>query len=120
MTPALPRQISADEANLLLRVLERAPLTEVAPAVFAVIPTLTVIGVCGCGCRTIYFRPPGVGDRRIADACAQMPCGTPADVMVWATPEGLAALEIVDYSLCGEFPVADTVCTQDRLVVMFQ
>ncbi len=41
---------------------------------------LTVIGVCECGCRTVYFLPIGRGDTRIAEGLGRTASGKRVDV----------------------------------------
>jgi hypothetical protein len=109
------RPIAQAEAALLRRTLERAPLEEVSAPTLAEVATLNVIGVCECGCRTIYFQAIDAGDRRIADGTARTPSGAVAGVMIWASGQRLAALEVVDYESTGELPAADTVCPDEQV-----
>lgn len=109
------RPIASDEAELLLRTLERAPLEVVSSEIYAQVPKLIVVEVCECGCRTIYFQSARSGDRQIADGVAYMPSGGAADVMVWASGGNLTALDIVDYGATGELPNSKTVCAREQL-----
>ena len=51
------RSITTQEAEILDLALKRGALVPVADALLADIPALKVVGICTCGCRSIYFEP---------------------------------------------------------------
>jgi hypothetical protein len=106
-----PRPIQPDELAVLRAILVRAPITEMSPALIGSLDHLKVVGLCDCGCKSVYFSPIGRSDRRIADGAGRTASGKRVDVMVWAKGDDVNALDIVDYESSGELPVAESVAS---------
>ena len=76
--------------------------------------SLSVVGVCECGCRSIYFTPIDRNDARIANGVGQTADGKFVDVMVWAKDDVVTALDIVDYESSGQLPTSESICSYDE------
>jgi len=109
-----PRPIAPEEVAVLDAALQRAALVPAPAALLRATKALKVVGVCDCGCRSLYFRLPSSEDFRIADATGLLADGTRIDVMVWAWGEEVAALEIVDHVGQGALPIAATVSSWEE------
>jgi hypothetical protein len=104
-----PRPIAPDELAVLEAALLRAPLKPIPPAMASSLSSLNVVGVCECGCRSIYFSPISRKDSRIADGIGRIPDGKRVEVMVWAVGDVVTKLDIVEYESSGALPLADSV-----------
>jgi hypothetical protein len=109
-----PRAIQPDELAVLKAAISRAPVGSSSGMVFNNLQALSVIGICECGCRSVYFLPIGRGDTRIADGLGRTPSGKRVDVMVWVSAGNVSALDIVDHESSGELPVAESVTSFER------
>jgi hypothetical protein len=109
-----PRAIQPDELAVLEAAISRAPVVSASGVVFKNLQALSVIGICECGCRSVYFLPPGRGHTRIADGLGRTASGKRVDVMVWVSGSNVSALDIVDHESSGELPVAESVTSFER------
>ncbi|MES2185538.1 MAG: hypothetical protein V4505_13375 [Pseudomonadota bacterium] len=100
MIPISPRRITAEERDLLIAALERAPVaTFVAGNLGETIPELMVIGRCECGCASVTFSPQGEGiSDMVADGLATDPTGESVGLILWARHGRFTELEIVGHS----------------------
>jgi hypothetical protein len=104
-----PRPIKADEVAVLEAALLGAPPGSISPDWVADLRSLIVVGICECGCRSLYFSPTGAKDRPIATSVGRTPSGKFVEVMIWVAADRVSALDIVDYESSGELPAVDTI-----------
>jgi hypothetical protein len=104
-----PRAVSADELQVIEAVLQRAPVESVSLSLLETLKTLTVVGLCECGCKSLYFSAIGQKDRCIADGVGRTAAGKQVQVMVWVAGERLSALDVIDYEFSGELPLPATI-----------
>ena len=109
MKASCPRPIAPDELAVLGAALLRAPLKPIAPAMKSSLSSHNVVGVCECGCRSVYFSPINRKDSRIADGIDRIPDGKRVEVVVLAVGDVVTKLEIVDYESSGALPLPATV-----------
>jgi len=114
-----PRAIQPDELAVLEAAISRALVGSPSRVALKNLQALSVIGICECGCRSVYFLPIGRGDTRIADGLGHTASGKRVDVMVWASGNHVSALDIVDHERSGELPVAETVTSFERVGDVF-
>jgi hypothetical protein len=114
MKPIASRSLTPDEKAVLHAALDKAPSGPPTPDFQERINVLAVVGICECGCRSIFFRAEQAGDYRIADNIGVTTSGQKVDIMVWADGESFAALEIVDYESSGMLPMASSVISYDQ------
>ena len=105
-----PRRLRPEEAAIIRNALERTSLAAVEPQLLESVASLTVIGECECGCRSLYFRQPSADDYRVADGAGYLPNWDRVGLLVWAGP-GIAALEVVEHAGFGQLPLPDSVCS---------
>jgi hypothetical protein len=103
------RLIAPQELAVLERALRVGAIEPLSDSVFAELPALQVIGVCPCGCRSLYFSGESRGDRRIADTWGRTAEGAQIDIMVWARDGHVAALDLVDYLSTGQLPTLQSI-----------
>lgn len=103
------REITAQEAEVLELALQRGRLVALPDSVFANLRELRVVGVCECGCRSIYLSPESQTDRRVADTFGRTADGRHVDVMVWGVDGRITALELVDCQSAGQLPMPDSI-----------
>jgi len=109
-----PRQIEPNEAAVVRAALLRAPTERVALSMLREVETLSVLGVCECGCHSLYFRSVTSEDRRVADGVGSLPDGETIGILVWACSEQLSALELVDHMGQGNLPNPESVRAWDE------
>ena len=80
---------------------------------------LRVVGVCGCGCTSLYFEPEG---RRgnvemLTDELAVYPDGQRAGLILWGREGKIVFLEVYDFEpeSSHRVPDASQLCTWDEL-----
>lgn len=115
MKEITPRPIQPDELAVLKAALERAPIESISESVISSINSLNVIGLCECGCKSIYFLPINRKDRRIADGVGRTLTGKFVEIMVWASENNLHSLDIVDYESSGKLPLVESITTYERI-----
>jgi hypothetical protein len=108
------RPITAQEAEVLELALRRGGLVPVPESVIAQVRCLDVVGVCDCGCRSVYFAREAQKDRRLADTWGRTADGKQIDVMVWGVDEKVTCLDLVDHFLTGELPMPDSIGRQSE------
>jgi hypothetical protein len=94
----MDRPITSDEAAVVQWLLDQAPVGDVAAAAYRLHPAeeLRVVGVCDCGCSSLFF-VTGTGNlRMIADAMARYPNGEEANLILWGREGEVAWLEVCD------------------------
>jgi hypothetical protein len=114
MRAVTPRPIAPEELAVLERALRVAPVATVSDSVFAELTTLQVVGVCTCGCRSVYFSAESHGDMRIADTWGRTLDGAQIDIMVWTRGGHVAALDLVDYLSTGQLPTLESIGQHPR------
>ena len=92
--------------------LRRGALEPVSESLLAEVPLLRVVGVCPCGCRSLYFSPESRKDTRLADTWGQTADGKHIDILVWGAGGRVAALDLVDYFSTGELPTPGSIGRQ--------
>jgi hypothetical protein len=103
------RPITSQEAEVLDLALRRGALAEVPESLLAEVPSLEVVGVCPCGCRSIYIARESAKERRLADTIGRTADGMQIDVMVWGAEGRVTCLDLVDYLSTGELPTPDSI-----------
>jgi hypothetical protein len=66
-------------------------------------------GICGCGCRSIYFARESRKDQRLADTWGRTADGKQIDIMVWGADGHVTCLDFVDHFSTGELPTPDSI-----------
>jgi len=89
--------------------LRRGALAEVPETLLAKVPSLEVVGICPCGCRSIYFARESAKERRLADIIGRTTDGKQIDVMVWGAEGRVTCLDLVDYLNTGELPTPNSI-----------
>ena len=90
-----PRPITPDEKAVLSQALSRIGLRPEAQAHLAELDGLEVVGLCECGCGSLYFQL-APGNHMIADGWAEFPDGKAANIILWSHEGRLSQLDIVD------------------------
>jgi hypothetical protein len=103
------RPITTEEAEVLELALRRGAMAPVPDAVLADVRSLQVLGVCPCGCRSIYFARESRKDGRLADTWGRTADGKQIDVMVWGADGQVTSLDLVDHFSTGELPTPDSI-----------
>ena len=106
-----PRPIAVDELAVLEAALLRAPVEPISTTVIAGLRSLNVVGLCECGCKSVYFSAISRKDRRVADGMGVTASGKRVEVMVWANGDDIEALDIVDFESSGELPDPSSIST---------
>ena len=114
MKTITPRILSSDEIAVIRGALERASLGPVAPEMVEEVAGLMVVAECGCGCRSLYIRPPASEDYRVADGVGYLPSGQRVEIFVWASSASVTALEIVDHAGAGSLQDPASVCSWEE------
>lgn len=112
--PIPARPISQEEVELLSKVLLKAAIRPDSQTHLAKLAELNVVGVCECGCGSLYFQPSEPGCQMIADGGARFRNGKPAQVMLWACDGRVSLLEIVDWDEVGGLPDPASVCSWEE------
>ena len=111
MNPVSPRPLTEREKAVIQAALNRAPFGPAQPDSTCV-ASLRVVGVCECGCDSVFFRESSVGvvEDRVADGVGETAAGEEVGVILWAT-EGLPThLELYNYGEnAPRLPEPDTV-----------
>ncbi len=94
---------------MLGRALERGAIDAVSQAMLTEVPSLEVVGICTCGCRSIYFARESRKDKRLADTWGHTADGKQMDVMVWGSEGRITCLDLVDYLSTGELPTPESI-----------
>jgi len=94
----LERTILPTEAAVLRQTLQKAATSQSAETFFPIVDQLRVTGQCSCGCDSVDFASLGPRSpaKVIADGIGETPLGGKVGIMVWATLETIACLEICD------------------------
>lgn len=94
--------------------LRKAALSSIPNQMLRQVESLRVVGVCECGCASLYFRAPAAGDARVADGLGSLPSGERVEILVWAPAGHLSSLELVDHAGRGTMPTAESVCSWEE------
>ena len=108
------RPVQPVEAAIVRNTLLKAALGYVPEAMLQAIERLKVVGVGGCGCRSLYFKPITKSDVRVADGVGYLASGERIELMVWASEGQIAAFELVDHGGKGQLPIAESVCSWEE------
>jgi len=103
------RPITTQEGEILNLALTLGALAPVADSVLAGVPSLKVVGICGCGCRSIYFARESRKDQRLADTWGRTADGKQIDIMVWGADGHVTCLDFVDHFSTGDLPTPDSI-----------
>jgi hypothetical protein len=106
------RVITTEEAEVLERALRRGAIAPVPDWALADVPLLEVVGVCTCGCRSIYSAHESRKDRRLADTWGRTADGKQIDVIVWGADGRVTCLDLIDHFSTGELPTPDSIGRQ--------
>lgn len=109
MKPITPRPILPEELRVLRQTLERASNRAPAASRLAGLELLAVVAVCECGCRSVYFTSVAGADERVANGVGRSEDGNLIEVVVWANEETVTAMDIIDFSSGGRFPVPESI-----------
>lgn len=69
------RPIQPGEAAVVRNALLKAPLGQVLEPMLREVESLKVVGICECGCRSLYFGPTQKGEKRVADGVGYLADG---------------------------------------------
>ena len=108
VNPINHRPIRPDELAVLKRALSVGPLREIEETLLRSVDSLTVIGDCKCGCRSVYFRAEDSADSIVAEVTALSASDNHFSIMVWANGSALSCLDLVDFESCGLLPDPST------------
>lgn|SRR5690606_11336228 len=94
------RSISDEEAAVVERMLAVATTDPSVSGVAAQVRNLQVVGRCTCGCASVDFRSSTDEQpwRIVADASGISADGEPVGLFLWAVDDGLAGLEVYNFS----------------------
>lgn len=103
------RLITTQEAEILDLALRRGAMVQVQDSVLAGVHSLKVVGLCACGCRSIYFQRESRKDQPLADTWGRTADGKQIDIMVWGAEGHVTCLDFVDHFSTGELPAPDSI-----------
>ena len=103
------RPITTQEGEVLNLALTRGALAPVPDSALAERPVTQGWGICGCGCRSIYFARESRKDQRLADTWGRTADGEQIDIMVWGADGHVTCLDFVDHFSTGELPTPDSI-----------
>lgn len=89
--------------------LRRGATAPVPDSMLADVRSLQVVGICPCGCRSIYFERESRKDGRLADTWGRTADGKQIDVMVWCADGRVTCLDLVDHFSTGELPTPESI-----------
>jgi hypothetical protein len=114
----MDRAIRPNEAKVINWLLDHA-LVDVTAYRLHPIDELRVVGGCGCGCTSLYFKPQEQRGKlqMLADELAVYPDGRQAGLILWGHGDEIIWLEVYDCQLesSHRFPEASNLCTWDEL-----
>jgi hypothetical protein len=114
----MDRAISPDEVKVVKWLLDHASVDVTA---YRLHPTeeLRVVGGCGCGCSSLYFKPKEQRGKlqMLADELAVYPDRQQAGLILWGCEGEIVWLEVYDCQPESSHRVPDTsnLCTWDEL-----
>jgi hypothetical protein len=112
MKPIAARSLSAEEAQVLRAALDTAPSHDIALGTD--VSALKVVGVCECGCRSLYFLPGQLGERPVIEGCGRTPNGRSMEFMLWEANGQLAVLDIIDHESTGLLPTPESLSSWEN------
>ena len=114
----MDRAISPNEVKVVNWLLDHA-LGDVTAYRLHPIEELRVVGGCGCGCSSLYFKPQEQRGKlqMLADELAVYPDGQRAGLILWGCEGEIVWLEVYDCQPESSHRVPDTsnLCTWDEL-----
>lgn len=111
--PSLPRSLSGSESAVLQALLERAPLGEASAAAQVDLATLRVVGLCECGCDSLFLAgiESAVDQYRIADGLGYTIEHEQIGLILWASGDAPVHLELYNYAEHpARLPVPASIC----------
>lgn len=110
-----PRSLEPNEAAVVRNALLRAAVRPVGSEMLDQIEKLNVVGVCDCGCPSVYFREIESGDCIVADAVGYAPGEERIGIAIWVSSHGqIAALEMIDHGRSNPLPPAESICSWEQ------
>jgi hypothetical protein len=114
----MDRAISPNEVKVVKWLLDHA-LVDVTDYHLHPIEELRVVGGCGCGCSSLYFKPQEQRGKlqMLADELAVYPDGQQAGLILWGCEGEIVWLEVYDCQpeSSHRVPDASSLCTWDEL-----
>ena len=114
----MDRAISPNEVKVVNWLLDHA-LVDVTAYRLHPIEELRVVGDCGCGCSSLYFKPQEQRGKlqMLADELAVYPDGQRAGLILWGCEGEIVWLEVYDCHHESSYRVPNTsnLCTWDEL-----
>ena len=114
----MDRAISPNEVEVVQWLLDHA-LVDVTAYRFHPIEELRVVGGCGCGCSSLYFKPQEQRGKlqMLADELAVYPDGQRAGLLLWGREGKVIWLEVYDSEpgSSHRFPDVSNLCTWEDL-----
>jgi hypothetical protein len=114
----MDRAISPNEVKVVNWLLDHASV-DVTPYRLHPVEELRVVGSCGCGCASLYFKPQGLLAKlkMLADELAVYPDGQQAGLILWGCEGEIVWLEVYDCQPESSHRVPDisNLCTWDEL-----
>ncbi len=94
----MERSITANEVKVVSWLLDHA-LVDVTAYRRQPVQDLRVVGICNCGCASLYFKPKGQRGKvhMLADELAVYPDGQRAGLMLWGRDGEILWLEVYDF-----------------------
>jgi hypothetical protein len=115
----MDRAITPIEADVVRWVLDHASVCDVTAYRRHAVEKLHVVGGCGCGCASLYFKPEGQLGKvhMLADAVAVYPDGQKAGLILWGREAEIVWLEVYDFQpeSSRRVPEVSTLCTWEEL-----
>ena len=68
---------------MLALALRRGARVSIPESMFVHVPFLRVVGLCSCGCRSIYFSPQSQRGRVLVDTFGRTADGKQIEILVW-------------------------------------
>jgi hypothetical protein len=116
--PVLHRAISPNEVKVVNWLLDHA-LVDVTAYRLRPVEELRVVGSCGCGCTSLYFKPHEQRGKllMLVDELAVYPDGQQAGLILWGHEGEIVWLEVYDFhpQSSHRVPDASNLCTWDEL-----
>jgi hypothetical protein len=109
MQPVEARPITPEELAVLRQALLRGASAPVPESAVEALQNLAVIGICPCGCKSVYFAPESGDDRIIADTWGKTAEGEFIGVMVWSRGGSITSLDLVDHLSAGKLPLPESI-----------
>ena len=114
MKSITPRRLDTAEEAVIRNALVKAPRGDVPVNMIQDVSSLVVVGICECGCHSLYFQDIASGDYIVADGVGYLANNEGINVMIWARGTQVTTLELVDHYGSGQLPLPESVCSWEE------